>query len=78
MTSPTMKTTPPIGTVSTIKNANAPAAQFGTTVHSGVMGTAIAETINGASAKIGARHIRATATFVRLFAGLLIILPLTK
>ena len=48
------------------------------TVHSGVMRTAIAETIIGDSAKIGATHIRATAAFVRLLAGLLVILPLTK
>jgi hypothetical protein len=78
MTSPTMKTTHPIGTVSKIKYANAPAAQFGMTVHSGVMRTAIAETIIGARAKIGATHIRTTAAFERLFADLLVMLPLTK
>jgi hypothetical protein len=48
------------------------------TVHSGVMRTAIAETIIGARAKIGATHIRTTAAFERLFADLLVMLPLTK
>jgi hypothetical protein len=75
MIRPTPKSTMPIGTVSKMKYAKAPPAQFGTTAHSGVIRTAIAATNSGESAKIGDRHIRTKAAFLLLGDGLFAICP---
>lgn len=70
-----IKTTKPIGTVSKIKYANAPALQFGATAQSGDMRTPIAATISGETANSGAKHIRTKATLLRFWTGLFVICP---
>jgi hypothetical protein len=75
MIRPTPKSTMPIGTVSKMKYAKAPPAQFGTTAHSGVIRTAIAAANSGESAKMVARNIRIRAAFFLLGAGFFVICP---
>ncbi len=75
MIRPIIKTTKPIGTVSKMKYANAPALQFGATAHSGEMRTPIAATISGETAKRGAKHIRTKGAVLLFWTGLLVICP---
>lgn len=73
MIRPRIKTTKPIGTLSKMKYANAPALQFGTTEQSGDMRAPIAATISGETAKSGAMHMRTKADFLLFWKGLFVI-----
>ena len=73
MIRPRIRTTKPIGTVSKMKYANAPALQFGATAQSGEMRTPIAATISGEMENSGAMHMRTRAGFLLFWTGLFVI-----